>query len=130
MKLRTLLVGAVAGLVMTACGGGGSAEDATRSFAKAMADGDCEKALGMAIDDAKSNVEGSMDSGCEPYDSEIKKVECQEDGETATCTCEETRGVMGDMTFNYDLKKVEGEWKVSKYAKDMNMDLGGGDSAE
>ena len=27
MKLRTLLVGAVAGLVLTACGGGGTPED-------------------------------------------------------------------------------------------------------
>jgi hypothetical protein len=34
-----------------------------------------------------------------------------------------------EMNFNYDLKQVEGAWKVASYQKDMGFDLGG-DSAE
>ena len=128
MKLRTLLVGAVAGLVLTACGGGASPEDTTKKFAQALADGNCDKALEMAVDNAKETVQGSIDAGCESYDTDIKKVECETEGETATCTCEETRTGM-DMTFNYDLKKVDGARKVASYQKDMgmDMDLGGGE---
>lgn len=125
MKLRTLLVGAVAGLVLTACGGGGTPEDTTKSFAQALADGNCDKAMEMAVDNAKETVQGSIDAGCEKYDTDIKSVSCETDGDAANCTCEETRGVMGDMTFNYDLKKVDGAWKVASYQKDMGMDLGG-----
>ncbi|MCG8576020.1 MAG: DUF4878 domain-containing protein [Flavobacteriales bacterium] len=122
MKLRTLLVGAVAGLLLTACGGGSSPEDVTRSFAQALADGDCTKAMEMAVDAAKESVQGSVDAGCEKYDTDIKSVTCETSEETATCTCEESRTGM-DMTFNYDLKKVDGEWKISNYQKDLGMDM-------
>ncbi|MEO9533115.1 MAG: hypothetical protein ABJG68_09270 [Crocinitomicaceae bacterium] len=124
MKLRTLLVGAVAGLVLTACGGGSSPEDTTKAFAQALADGQCEKAMEMAVDNAKETVQGSIDSGCESYETEIKSVNCTTEGETATCTCQETRTGM-EMNFNYDLKQVDGAWKVASYQKDMGLDLGG-----
>ncbi|MEX1003239.1 MAG: hypothetical protein WDZ35_14060 [Crocinitomicaceae bacterium] len=122
MKLRSLLVGAVAGLLLTACGGGASPEDTTKKFAQALADGECEKALEMAVDNAKETVQGTIDAGCESYDTEISSVECETEGETATCTCKETRTGM-DMTFNYDLKQVDGAWKVASYKKDMGMDM-------
>lgn len=122
MKLRTLLVGAVAGLLLTACGGGSSPEDVTKKFVQALADGKCEEALEMSVDNAKESVQGTIDTGCEAYDTEIKSVDCETSDETAKCTCEESRTGM-EMTFNYDLKKVEGEWKVSNYEKDMGMDL-------
>lgn len=124
MKLRTLLVGAVAGLVLTACGGGSSPEDVTKSFAQALADGNCDKAMEMAVDNAKETVQGSIDAGCEKYDTEIKSVSCKTEGEASTCTCEESRTGM-DMTFNYELKQVDGAWKVASYQKDMGLDLGG-----
>ena len=91
MKLRTLLVGAVAGLVLTACGGGSSPEDTTKAFAQALADGKCEQAMEMAVDNAKETVQGSIDAGCESYETWIKSVACETEGESATCTCEETR---------------------------------------
>ena len=120
MKLRTLFAGAVAGLLLTACGGGSSPEDVTKSFAKALANGECEKAMEMAVDAAKESVQGSIDAGCEAYDSDIQSVECETTDETATCKCKEKRTGM-DMTFNYDLKKVDGAWKVTNYAKDLDM---------
>lgn len=132
MKLRTLLVGAVAGLLLTACGGGSTPEDVTKSFAQALADGDCDKAMEMAVDAAKESVQGSIDAGCEKYETDIKSVTCETSEETATCTCEETRTGGMDMKFNYDLKKVDGNWKVSEYKKDlgMDMDMGGEEGAE
>lgn len=129
MKLKTLLVGAVAGLLLTACGGGASPEDVTKSFVQSLADGNCDKAMEMAVESAKESVQGTVDAGCESYDTEIVSVECETLEETASCTCSEERESM-EMTYKYDLKKVEGEWKVAAYNKDlgmdnMDMDLGG-----
>ena len=127
MKLRTLLVGAVAGLLLTACGGGESPEDVTKSFVQALADGDCDKALYMAVDNAKETVQGTKDAGCDKYETEIKSVDCGEaSGDAVTCKCVESRDG-SEWTFNYDLKKVDGSWKVANYQKDlgMDMDLGG-----
>ena len=126
MKLRTLVLGAVAGLVMTACGGGSgtSPEAVTESFVNALAAGDCEKALTMATGSATETVEGTQESGCEAYSTEIVgSVTCETEEESATCTCTEKRDLLGEMTFNYELEKVEGNWKVSSYSKDMG-DMG------
>ena len=122
MKLKSLLVGAVAGLLLTACGGGASPEDVTKSFVEALAAGDCDKAKGMAVDNALETVESTEESGCEEYTTEILSVECEEPADDAvSCTCKENRD-MGEMTYTYDLTKVEGKWKVSNYSKEMNGD--------
>lgn len=122
MKLKTLLVGAVAGLLLTACGGGSSPKDVTESFVKALADGDCNKAKEMAVETASENVQGSIDAGCTKYNTEIVSTDCTESGETASCKCKEKRDGM-EMTFKYDLKKVDGGWKVSNYQKDLDMGM-------
>jgi hypothetical protein len=129
MKLRTLVLGAVAGLVMTSCGEGGSdsstPESVTESFVNALAAGDCDKAITMASGSAKETVEGTLESGCEGYETEIVgAITCETEEESAKCKCTEKRAILGESTFNYDLEKVEGEWKVSKYSKDM-PDMGG-----
>lgn len=128
MKLKTLLVGAVAGLLLTACGGGTAPEDVTKSFVKALADGDCEKAMGMAVESAKESVQGTIDAGCEAYDTEISSTECETSEESASCKCTEKREGM-EVTYKYELSKKDGEWKVSEYSKDLDMgdmDLGAG----
>lgn len=122
MKLKTLLVGAVAGLLLTACGGGSTPKDVTNAFVQALADGKCEDAKGMAVETASETVQGTIDAGCEGYKTEIVSTECTESGETANCTCTEKRDGV-DMTFKYDLKKVDGNWKVSDYKKDFNMEM-------
>jgi len=125
MKLRTLLVGAVAGLLLTACGGGSTPKDVTTAFVQALADGDCTKAKEMAVDAAAESVQGTIDAGCTKYATTIKSVDCEETGETASCTCIEDRDGM-EMTFKYDLKKADGAWKVTNYQKDFgDMDMGG-----
>jgi hypothetical protein len=124
MKLKSLLVGAVAGLLLTACGGGASPEDVTKSFVEALAAGNCDKAKEMAVDNALTTVESTAESGCAEYTTEIKSVECDEPSEDAvTCKCVENRD-MGEMTYSYDLKKVDGAWKVSNYSKEMGGDGG------
>lgn len=130
MKLRTLLVGAVAGLVLTACGGGETPDNVTRTFVQALADGDCEKAKGMAVEDALENVESAIENGCEKYDTEIKSVDCKTEDETASCTCVEERDG-AETTYKYELKQAEGTWKVASYDKDLNMNMdafGAGDA--
>ncbi len=130
MKLKTLLFGAVAGLLLTACGGGQSPEDTTKSFVQALADGECDKALEMSVEAAKETVQSTLDAGCAKYTTEITSVTCEEGTEEATkCTCIEKREGGMDMTYNYELKKVDGAWKVASYGKDGGdmggLDLGG-----
>ena len=123
MKLRTLLVGAVAGLLLTACGGGSTPKDVTTSFVQALADGECDKAKEMTVDAAVDLVQGTIDAGCAKYSTEIISVECTETGETASCTCKEKKDGM-EQTYKYDLKKADGAWKISNYQKDFNMYMG------
>lgn len=121
MKLRTLLVGAVASLLLAACGGGSTPEDVTKSFVQALADGKCDKAKEMAIETAAESVQGTLDAGCESYDTEIKTVTCETTGETSICKCTENRTGM-DMTYVYNLSKVDGTWKVSEFNKDLDLE--------
>ena len=125
MKFKSVLVGAVAGLLLAACGGGSSPDETTKQFAQALADGDCAKAQEMAVGEAANTVKGTLDAGCEGYKLEIKSVSCTESGETADCTCDENRDG-ADVKYKYMLKKVDGNWKVDSYNKDMGgLDFGG-----
>ncbi|MDC3351930.1 DUF4878 domain-containing protein [Crocinitomicaceae bacterium] len=133
MKLKSLLLGAVAGLLLTACGGEASPEDVTKSFVEALAAGDCDKAKGMAIESALETVHSTELSGCDKYTLEIVSVSCIKAGEDASvevddqgnlhvdavkCSCKENRDE-GEIINDYNLKKVDGEWKVASYGKEM-----------
>jgi hypothetical protein len=135
MKLKTLLFGAVAGLLLTACGGGLSPEDTTKAFVQALADGECDKAVEMSVESAKETVQAQLEAGCEKYTTEITSVTCEEGSEDAAasgsapedakkCKCTEKREGGMDMTYIYYLKNVDGTWKVSSYGKDGG-DMGG-----
>jgi hypothetical protein len=125
MKLKTLLFGAVAGLLLTACGGGLSPEDTTKAFVQALADGECDKAVEMSVESAKETVQAQLEAGCEKYTTEITSVTCEEGTEDAKkCKCTEKREGGMDMTYKYDLKNVDGTWKVASYGKDGG-DMGG-----
>lgn len=134
MKLKTLLFGAVAGLLLTACGGGLSPEDTTKAFVQALADGECDKAVEMSVESAKETVQAQLEAGCEKYTTEITSVTCEDGGEDAIaegegvdqkkCKCTEKREGGIDMTYLYYLKNVDGTWKVASYGKDGG-DMGG-----
>jgi hypothetical protein len=122
MKLRTLVLGAVAGLVMTACGGEGSSspEGTTEAFVNALSTGDCDKALTLATGQAEETVKGTKDSGCEATQDElVGDVTCETEGDKSKCSCKLKNALLGENTYNYDLEKVDGSWKVSNYSKDM-----------
>ncbi|HIP37290.1 MAG TPA: DUF4878 domain-containing protein [Crocinitomix sp.] len=136
MKLRTLVLGAVLGLVMTACNGGGadSPEGTTEAFVKALSEGDCDKALTLATGSAEEQVKGTKDAGCEATKEElVGEVTCETEGEKSTCSCTIKNQLLGENKYNYELEKVDGAWKVSSYQKDMSgmmdglgdMELGG-----
>ncbi|MGV6861956.1 MAG: hypothetical protein ACWA41_09295 [Putridiphycobacter sp.] len=128
MKLRTLVLGAVAALAMTACGGGGasSPEGTTESFVNALSSGDCEKALTLATGSAEEQVKGSMDSGCEATNDElVGDVTCETEGEKSSCTCTLKNQILGENKYKYELENVEGSWKVAKYSKDMGDSMDG-----
>lgn len=92
-------------------------------FVNALANGDCDIAKKVSTGNAKETVQGLMDAGCEPFETEIKKVFCEISGNTAVCSCTEDR-VGAEWTFNYDMIQIEGVWYVSNYEKDLGIDLG------
>jgi len=98
----------------------GSPELTTEAFVTFLFEGNCTDALKLTTSSASETVAASIDSGCEGYQSEIiGNVQCKTQNNFATCTCTEKRDILGEMKFNYELEKIDGEWKVSSYAKDM-----------
>lgn len=97
-------------------------EEVVRNFVIALANGDCDDVMELSIGDAKESVQGSIDAGCESYDTELVSVSCETQGDRSKCECKETRTGM-DMLFNYELEQKDGSWKVASYQKDLGMDL-------
>jgi hypothetical protein len=97
------------------------AESSLRKFVKALASGKCKKALEMSIGDAQESVQSTMDAGCNRYKSKIVSAACDVNQTSANCTCTENRGGL-DMTYIYEMKFFNGEWVVSHYEKDLDLE--------
>jgi len=120
MKIKTLIVGLVAGGMMMSCASEGSTpETATEAYVNALANGECDKALTFSTGSAVETVEGMKEAGCEKYETTIVKTSCEVTGDNATCICIEQEDVLTFKTFKYELEKVEGNWKVASAGKDM-----------
>ena len=90
-------------------------------FANALSSGNCDQAMTFAYGAARESVQGSMNAGCESYDSKIMSVSCETYGDEAVCMCNEKRTGM-DMTFIYNVAKIQGRWLVTEYKKDLEME--------
>lgn len=75
-----------------------------------MSKGECEKAIDLEIE---YSMEILLVPNCEPYESEIKSIICEIGEETADCACIESRELKEDIRSSYDLKKVDGVWKIA-----------------
>jgi TonB family protein len=99
-----------------------SAESTVLRFVNAIAEGNCFYAQQLSTGTATETIQGSIDAGCVKYHTEIIKIECISNLELESeCTCVEKRDGM-EMTFNYDLKKINGKWLVSNYEKDLGLE--------
>jgi|GEM_PF-1345688 len=120
MKIKALIVVAVAGIMMVSCASEGSTpETATEIYVKALAMGECDKALAISTGSAVETVNGMMEAGCDKYETTIVKTSCEVTGDNAVCICIEQEDVLTFKTFKYELEKVEGDWKVASAGKDM-----------
>jgi hypothetical protein len=120
MKIKALIVGAVTGIMMVSCAAGGSTpETATEAYVKALAMGECDKALAISTGSAVETVNGMIEAGCEKYETTIVKTSCEVSGDNATCICIEQEDTLTFKTFKYELEKIEGDWKVASAGKDM-----------
>jgi len=120
MKIKALIVVAVAGIMMVSCASEGSTpETATEIYVKALARGECDKALAISTGSAVETVNGMMEAGCDKYETTIVKTSCEVTGDNAVCICIEQEDVLTFKTFKYELEKVEGDWKVASAGKDM-----------
>jgi hypothetical protein len=99
-----------------------SPQSVTLAFVQMLADGNCNSALDLTFSSARETVLGTIDSGCEGYETEIieDRTKIEIDGNSAVCYVTENRSILGESTFEYHLEKVDGNWKISSYKKDMN----------
>lgn len=97
-------------------------EKVVEQFTIYISTGECEKAMGLCIENAKETVQGSIDSGCEPYETTVDSVICDIQGKEAYCDCYETRKSFGSINFPYELEKLEDKWKVRKNSKDIGLE--------
>ena len=78
MKIKALIIGAVAGIMMVSCASEGSTpETATEAYVKALSMGECEKALAISTGSAVESVNGMIEAGCEKYETTIVKTSCK-----------------------------------------------------
>src|SRR5687768_13960178 len=82
-----------------------------REYISYISTSQCERASDLCTDMAKDFVQGLIDMGCVPYESEIHSIHCNIDGDTAICECDETNQ-FGRFLLHYHMLRVDGEWKV------------------
>ncbi|NOQ75546.1 MAG: hypothetical protein GQ574_26285 [Crocinitomix sp.] len=87
-----------------------SPEMVSRDWLAYMSAGECEKAIDLEY---CAGEESRIILNCEPYESEIKSINCEVREETAACTCIESRGLSQEEHYNFDLKKIDGKWIIS-----------------
>ncbi len=95
-----------------------SPESVTESFIIHLSDGNCSDAMKLCVDDSKNNVQSYIDAGCNEYETELIKIECKIEKKNAVCCCHEVRDNR-KYYFEYKLRKLGGEWKISSYKKNM-----------
>jgi len=117
MKFTKIVAVVMFSSLITGCGPS-SPEEVTKNLIEAMSNNECEKARDFVIEDAAGLLQMVIDGGCVSYKMELKSVTCQTEENSSTCTCiQELNGL--EMAFNYDLKKVNDEWKISSWPLDF-----------
>ena len=114
MKIKSILVAAVAALFLTACGGGSvdnTPEAVTKAFVKAMSSKNFSEAAGYCTASSAKIVESLEEmAGMMPETSlDKEEVKCETNGDKATCKFCCAAG-KGEETYN--LVKEDGKWKV------------------
>jgi hypothetical protein len=97
-------------VVVSACEKQGP-EEVLRQYLTYISTSKCEHARDLCTDMAKDFVQGLIDMGCIPYESTIHSITCRVEADTALCECDETNQY-GRFLLNYNLIRIEGDWKV------------------
>ncbi len=119
-----LIPGGGLGSRISSIKGGINPEVVVYDFVSALAEGDCSTAKKLSTGNARESIQATIDAGCDSYNTEITSVECELNDDLAECTCNEVRDGM-DMIYDYELQKIDGEWKVSNFSKQMDdLDFG------
>lgn len=118
MKIKSLLVAALA-VFLVACGSVENTPEAiTKAFVKAMADKDFDEAAGYCTESSAKVVEGlGMFASKMPSTTVDKEeVSCDVQGDKAKCKfC-----CVSGKEESYDLVKVNGNWKLEYMKSGMN----------
>ncbi|MFT4601476.1 MAG: hypothetical protein ACI857_001656 [Arenicella sp.] len=97
------------GSVLSSCSSETMPKEVMKSWLMHRSKGECEQAFDLELDNHYRDFE---EYECEAYPLEIKDINCSIEGETAVCGCYETIGNNETQQYYYNLKKVDGVWKV------------------
>ena len=118
IRLQTISVGTIFLGLLSCSNYPETPQKVVEEFSVYISSGECEKAMELCIGNAREVVQGSIDSGCDTYETTVDSVTCEINGEEAICNCHETRKSFGSISFPYELEKTEGKWKISGNGKD------------
>ncbi len=111
-KYSQILFGIVALLSMLGCEKTPSPETVVRKWLNFRSAGECNEALKFEREPLPTTQELIVPD-CDPYESNIVSLFCTVMEETAECTCIESRRNSGEKKYVYDLKKIDGKWKLT-----------------
>ncbi|MDG1914510.1 MAG: hypothetical protein P8I55_07955 [Crocinitomix sp.] len=78
--------------------------------------GECDKALDLEIE---YSMEIRTVVNCDPYESEIISITCETREDASSCNCVEKQGLNQEAKYNFDIKKVDGMWKIARIEYDL-----------
>lgn len=125
-KIFSVLAAAVIAFAFTSCGGDANTpEKVAEKFVQHVAKGEIDEAKKLATED----VQGTLDlmKGGEKSGKEVKieDMKCDTKENDSKCTFKKD-GVADEV----ELKKVDGNWKISKFNKEGGLDMDMDDMGE
>jgi hypothetical protein len=113
---RCALLSIVLLAVVLSCENEPVPEDTVKKWLAYTSSGECDKALKLEIE---YSMEIRTVENCDPYESEIISITCETREETSGCTCVEKQGLDQEKQYYFDVKKVDGMWKIARIEHDL-----------
>jgi hypothetical protein len=113
---RCALLSIVLLAIVLSCENEPRPEDTIKKWLAYTSSGECHKALNLEIE---YSMELREIENCDPYESEIISINCETREETSSCICVEKQGLNQEERYNFDIKKVDGMWKIARIERNL-----------
>lgn len=107
---KIILLSAFIVSIFTSCSGETGPKEVLKAWLTHRSKGECKQAFDLEVDSYHRIFDEYQ---CEAFHMEIKAINCEIEGEAAICDCYVSVNKKETEQYFYDLKKVDGRWKVS-----------------